>query len=81
MGADIQKDDKKSGGGKGNSNTMCNFCHKKGHTEDNCWKKNLTKAPQWTQDKIKKEKSGSKTGGVEVVVASVEGQDFQQACC
>ena len=45
----------------------------------------MDQVPQWIRDKIKEEKDGSKTGGVEVVVASVEGieshhLDFQRAC-
>ena len=57
------------------TNKQCNFSHAKGHTEDKCWKKFPHKAPQWIRDKIKKEKSGSKTDGAEVML------DFQQACC
>jgi hypothetical protein len=79
---------KASGGGKGGgSNKQCNFCGGKGHIEDKCWKKHPEKAPQWIRDKIKKSgKDGKETGGVEVVVASVEDvenhdSDFQRALC
>ena len=76
---------KASGGGKGGgSNKQCSFCHAKGHTDDKCWKKHPEKAPEWIRDKIKK--AGNETGGVEVVVASVEDvenhdSDFQRALC
>ena len=39
-------DKKKSG-----KNVTCNHCHKKGHVEVNCWKKNPEKIPQWVCDK------------------------------
>ena len=79
---DNQKDDKKyGGGGKGNSDKTCNFCHKKGHTEDKSWKIYPNQLPKWVQDKQKKRESGGQTDSVEVVVASVKGLDFQQACC
>ena len=34
-----------AGGGGGGQNETCNFCHKKGHKEDACWKKDKSKAP------------------------------------
>ena len=74
------EDKKKSG-----KNVICNHCHKKGHVEADCWKKHPEKIPQWVRDKqakrAEKEKSASETGGVEVVVASIEGSDFQRARC
>ena len=73
-------DKKKSG-----KNVICNHCHKKGHVEADCWKKHPEKILQWVRDKqakrAEKEKSASETGGVEVVVASIEGSDFQRARC
>ena len=70
---------------KAGKNVTCNHCHKKGHVEADCWKKHPEKIPQWVRDKqakrAEKEKSASETGGVEVVVASIEGSDFQRARC
>ncbi len=70
---------------KAGKNVTCNHCHKKGHVEADCWKKHPEKIPQWMRDKqakrAEKKKSASETGGVEVVVASIKGADFQQACC
>ena len=70
---------------KSGKNVICNHCHKKGHVEDDCWKKHPEKIPQWVRDKqakrAEKEKSASETGNVEVVVASIEGSDFQRARC
>ena len=70
---------------KSGKNVTCNHCHKKGHVEANCWKKHPEKIPQWVRDKqakrAEKEKSASETGNVEVVVASIEGSDFQRARC
>ena len=57
----------------------CNFCQKKGHKEDACWKKNKSKAPQWLQDKWAKQGGGGEASNVEVVVVSVEAENHELA--
>lgn len=51
---------------KKQAETKCNHCGKKGHVEENCWKKHPDKTPQWAKDKAKE------TSGAEITVASVE---------
>ena len=53
VGTNGQKSDKESKGGKGGIIKVCNFCHKKGHTSNTCWKQFLNQLPQWIQDKTK----------------------------
>ena len=69
------------GGGSGGSARVCNFCGKRGHGEDGCWKKNPDKAPDWLKEKWAKSGGGKETGNVEVCVAAIENSDFQQARC
>ena len=60
---------------------ICNFCGKRGHSEDGCWKKNPDKAPDWLKEKWAKSGGGKETGNVEVCVAAIENSDFHQARC
>ena len=69
------------GGGSGGSNKVCNFCGKRGHGEDGCWKKNPNKAPDWLKEKWAKSGDGKETGNVEVCVAAIENSDFHHARC
>jgi len=69
------------GGGSGGSAKVCNFCGKRGHGEDGCWKKNPDKAPDWLKEKWAKSGGGKETGNVEVCVTAIENSDFQQARC
>ncbi len=56
--------DTKSGGGGGSrgSAKVCNFCGKRGHGEDGCWKKNPDKAPDWLKEKWAKSGGGKRLG-------------------
>ena len=90
VGVEDKKYERKYGGGrggqKGGSNKQFNFYHAKGNTESRCWKKFPDKAPHWIRIKIKVEKAGNKTSGVEIMLASVNGIEnhdlnFQQALC
>ena len=80
VGTETATEKKKAG-----KNVTCNHCQKKGHKEEECWKKYPDQIPQWVRDKQKKKaekaKAESETGGVEVTVAAIEGLDFQLARC
>ena len=66
--------DARSGGGSGGGGNakVCNFCGKKGHVEDGCWKKHPHKTPDWLKEKWAKSGDGKETGNVEVCVAAIE---------
>ena len=70
-----------NGGGGGGEGRTCNFCGKKGHTEDYCWLKNPEKAPKNMRAKLyaekKKRESEAAGGSVEIMIASVEASPFE----
>ena len=72
VGADGQKDEKKSGGGqgghKGGSNSNAIFVMRRAILKTNVGRIFLTKRHSGFIGKINKEKAGNKTGGVEVLV-------------
>ena len=74
---------KENGGGGGNGDRTCNYCGKKGHTEDYCWLKNPEKAPKKMRSKLyaekKKREAEAAGGSVEIMIASIETSPFEMS--